>query len=109
MPTMRDVLTVRAVVNARRRRFAIIYFSAYAIALISFILAGQLGALVVVGVVAVVVGLVAMSVLYFGIRCPRCGYGLGSALGLRPFRLPKRFRYCPSCGLDFEAAADDAA
>jgi len=63
--------------------------------------------LIIAGVIIIIYGVV---LYYGGVRCPRCRRGLGWAAGWppsKPHKIPKSFRFCPFCGVDFDSDCEE--
>jgi len=103
-------MTLRDVINRRRRKSGIVM-------LIGFALFGFGG--VAASAHSQFLGLSAIGFVLFaggffhqlyGIRCPRCAGRIGFALNTfgNVFAVPSKFRFCPFCGISFDTQQTDA-
>lgn len=99
-------MTIRDLVNKKKRNAAIVYFVAFPVFIISILVGINYNykPIILFAVAAFIIMFVSLFYLLYGIRCPRCRNFLGpitSYFGW-PFSISKKINYCPFCGIKMD-------
>ncbi len=100
-------MTIRDMLNKKKRDAAIIYFVAFATLAISILMMISINykPIILFVVIASIICFLSLLHLFFGIRCPKCSNNLGSMTAYSfssPFSIPKKINYCPYCGIKMD-------
>ncbi len=102
-------MTIRDMLNKKKRDAAMIYFVAFAILAISILMMISINykPIILFVVIASIIWFLSLLYLFFGIRCPKCSNNWGSmtAYFSSPFSIPKKINYCPYCGIKMDEKA----
>ncbi|MCX5834485.1 MAG: hypothetical protein NTV99_08265 [Deltaproteobacteria bacterium] len=98
-------MTVRDVLNKKKRYIAILLYFSFAIFLLGFLFSVIFPAFAVIGFWGFGIFFVTLGYAYFGIRCPVCR-GIWGILAMRsgtPFSISRKLKFCPYCGVDLDS------
>ena len=97
-------MTIRALLNKKKRMISIITYSGLAIFLIGIVFGIQSNIFPIIGMVGFGLAFIALGYGFFGIRCPKCkGQWEYIAMGSgNPFAISKKIKFCPYCGVNLD-------
>ena len=98
-------MTLREVIDRRIRKLQIFSLLSFAVFFGSIFLAQAQNRLWPITIVAFVLFFGATLYRFYGIRCPHCGGAIGMSITQSGagFSIPKKFRFCPFCGIALES------
>jgi hypothetical protein len=98
-------MTIRDVINKRKRRGILITYGALGLVIADFIRAAISNTMPVVVFIGFPVFFGGLLYSMFWIICPSCKLTLGhmAMYSGGPFSISKKFRFCPFCGVDLDS------
>ncbi len=97
-------MTIRDILNRKKRNAALLYFSAFTFLIISLLISSSYKPIIFFAVLAALACIISLLYLLFGIRCPKCNNYLGIIISYfgGPFAISKKFNYCPFRGIKMD-------
>ena len=104
-------MTMREVLNRKKRTVTLVTWSCFAIFGVSGYLSRRFEPLFPVALVAFGVAFVTILLALFGIRCSRCRGNLGYLVAYSggPMSVGRAVKYCPYCGVQIDESVDSIA
>jgi|SRR5437016_1552392 len=101
-------MTIREVLNRRKRIAAVIMYTGLALFVAVGILSMRNEKLATLIPLAMVPFMGALLYILYGMRCPRCRGWIASiiAYGGSPFSVSRKLRFCPFCGVSLDDQCD---
>jgi len=98
-------MTIRALINKKKRMISIIIYSGFAIFLIGIVLGIRSNTFPIIAMVGFGVAFIALGYAFFGIRCPKCKgqWGYIAMYSGNPFAISKKIKFCPYCGVNLDS------
>jgi hypothetical protein len=102
-------VTIRDVINRRKRKAAIVTYAGFALLMLGALAAVANESLVVLALPGFAIFMGGTLFLYYGIRCPRCRARVGHVVNFHwnPFAVPPKMRFCPFCGVALDSQFED--
>jgi endogenous inhibitor of DNA gyrase (YacG/DUF329 family) len=103
-------MTIRFVINKKRRTLSILIYIGFALFFAGTLSAEYLNlkGLLIAGLIGFAIAGIGIIYALFGISCPKCGNSwryLATSSG-NPFSISKKIRFCPYCGTDVDSDLD---
>ena len=97
-------MTIRALINEKKRMISIITYSGFAIFFIGIVFGIQSNTFPIIAMVGFGVAFVTLAYAFFGIRCPKCKgqWGYIAMYAGNPFAISKKIKFCPYCGVNLD-------
>jgi carbon monoxide dehydrogenase subunit G len=103
-------MSYREKIDLNRKRKRVVFYLAALCAVLGILLVIIYPIFPVMGAFSVCVLFLALILVFFHTKCPKCGGSIGNAI-IRPpdrwFSISKKIKYCPLCGVHFDSEMDN--